>query len=49
MMNSGPNSSDAARLDAMSLGILREKETSEYVDYVSVSYTHLTLPTICSV
>lgn len=37
MMNSGPNSSDAARLDAMSLGILREKETSEYVDYVFVA------------
>ena len=37
MMNSGPDSGDAVRLDAMSLGILREKETGEYVDYVFVA------------
>ena len=37
MTNSDPDSSDAVRLDAMLLGILREKETSEYVDYVFVA------------
>lgn len=37
MMNSGSDSNDAARLDAMSLGILREKESAEFVDYVFIA------------
>ncbi|MGJ7498313.1 hypothetical protein ACSFA8_25060 [Variovorax sp. RT4R15] len=36
-MNSSPDSNNALRLDAMSLGILREKETAEFVDYVFIA------------
>lgn len=37
MMDSASDSNRAARLDAMSLGILRDKETVAYVDYVFIA------------